>query len=99
MAGKCFVVQERFESSLQMPLDATQTDDCAYLSQELVMRSTRNGTAVASAPVSKANEIDELQPLNDLKQYAVAYTRERPGVMLLACFGLGFVAGWRLKPW
>jgi hypothetical protein len=27
------------------------------------------------------------------------YARERPGVVALYCFGLGFVVGWKLKPW
>lgn len=28
-----------------------------------------------------------------------AYARERPGVVALWCLGLGFVLGWKLKPW
>jgi hypothetical protein len=28
-----------------------------------------------------------------------AYAREQPGVMALWCLGLGFVLGWKLKPW
>lgn len=27
------------------------------------------------------------------------YGRERPGIMALWCFGIGFVLGWKLKPW
>jgi hypothetical protein len=27
------------------------------------------------------------------------YGRERPGVVALWCFGLGFVLGWKLKRW
>ena len=27
------------------------------------------------------------------------YGRERPGVVALWCFGLGFVLGWKLKLW
>ena len=27
------------------------------------------------------------------------YARERPGVVALWCVGLGFVLGWKLKPW
>jgi hypothetical protein len=30
-----------------------------------------------------------------LKEYA----RERPEVVALWCFGIGFVLGWKLKPW
>lgn len=27
------------------------------------------------------------------------YGRERPGIVALWCFGVGFVLGWKLKPW
>jgi hypothetical protein len=27
------------------------------------------------------------------------YGRERPGIVALWCFGLGFVLGWKLKLW
>ena len=27
------------------------------------------------------------------------YQLERPGVVALWCFGIGFVLGWKLKPW
>jgi len=27
------------------------------------------------------------------------YGRERPEVIALWCFGIGFVMGWKLKPW
>jgi hypothetical protein len=27
------------------------------------------------------------------------YGRERPEVIALWCFGIGFVLGWKLKPW
>jgi len=27
------------------------------------------------------------------------YGRERPEILALWCFGIGFVLGWKLKPW
>jgi len=27
------------------------------------------------------------------------YARERPDVVAMWCFGIGFVLGWKLKPW
>jgi hypothetical protein len=27
------------------------------------------------------------------------YGRERPEIVALWCFGIGFVLGWKLKPW
>jgi len=41
----------------------------------------------------------ELHPLDDFLAYLREYTRERPEVVALACFTIGFVLGWRLKPW
>jgi hypothetical protein len=36
---------------------------------------------------------------SDLVDFARHYTREKPGVVALWCLGLGFVLGWKLKPW
>jgi hypothetical protein len=41
----------------------------------------------------------DLRPLEDFMSYLREYTRERPEVVALACFGIGFVLGWKLKPW
>jgi hypothetical protein len=45
-------------------------------------------------------ETDEhLKPFEDLVIYLREYARERPEVVALTCFGVGFVLGWKLKPW
>jgi hypothetical protein len=41
----------------------------------------------------------QMQPFDDLLEYARVYARERPETFALACFGVGFILGWRLKPW
>jgi hypothetical protein len=41
----------------------------------------------------------QMQPFDDLLEYARTYAKERPETFALACFGLGFILGWRLKPW
>ena len=41
----------------------------------------------------------ELRPLDDLLEYLREYARERPEVVALTCFGVGFIIGWKLKPW
>ena len=41
----------------------------------------------------------ELQPGQDLVDYVKAYARQKPEVAALWCFGLGFIVGWKLKPW
>ncbi|HEY6563273.1 MAG TPA: hypothetical protein VIY86_02150 [Pirellulaceae bacterium] len=40
-----------------------------------------------------------LEPVHDLMDYVRDYTRERPGVVALWCLGVGFILGWKLKPW
>jgi hypothetical protein len=42
---------------------------------------------------------DHLQPFEDLMIYLREYARERPEVVALTCFGIGFILGWKLKPW
>lgn len=39
------------------------------------------------------------QPIDDLVAYFTDYAKQRPGVAALWCFGIGFVLGWKLKPW
>lgn len=41
----------------------------------------------------------EMRPLRDAYEYLKTYAREKPGVAALWCFGVGFVLGWKLKPW
>ncbi len=42
---------------------------------------------------------EKLRPSSDLGEYFRQYARERPEVVALWCFGIGFVLGWKLKPW
>lgn len=53
----------------------------------------------ASAPFSTHNPAGDMQPAQDAIDYLKAYARERPEVAALWCFGIGFVLGWKLKPW
>ena len=32
-------------------------------------------------------------------EHFLEYGRERPEIVALWCFGIGFVLGWKLKPW
>lgn len=48
---------------------------------------------------SQAEPREGLQPTADLWQYLREYGKERPEVVALWCFGLGFLLGWKLKPW
>ncbi|QDT60521.1 hypothetical protein SV7mr_30440 [Stieleria bergensis] len=55
-------------------------------------------TAASNAQATyESNE--RLRPTSDLIDYARRYAREKPAVVALVCVGLGFVLGWKLKPW
>lgn len=36
---------------------------------------------------------------NDLVERVTEYARQNPGYAAIWCVGIGFVLGWRLKPW
>lgn len=42
---------------------------------------------------------DHLHPTADLLDYLREYVREKPEMAALWCFSIGFVLGWKLKPW
>lgn len=62
-----------------------------------------NVSATSGGPCSGSHsaqgETPEVRFLNDVGQYLQTYARERPEVAALWCFGIGFMLGWRLKPW
>ncbi len=41
----------------------------------------------------------QLEFRQDLVDYLREYAREKPEVAALWCFGIGFIIGWKLKPW
>jgi hypothetical protein len=50
-----------------------------------------------SEPTSLTSE--HLRPFDDLIDYLREYAREKPEVVALTCFSVGFILGWKLKPW
>ena len=62
-------------------------------------------TATETRP-QRAAQQDEMtrsegahNPGQDLTQYLREYAREQPEMAALWCLGIGFVLGWKLKPW
>ena len=41
----------------------------------------------------------QLHVLNDLQCYTKQYIQKQPETAALICLGIGFVPGWKLKPW
>jgi hypothetical protein len=42
---------------------------------------------------------DEAALARDMIDYLREYAREKPEVAALWCLGIGFILGWKLKPW
>jgi hypothetical protein len=38
-------------------------------------------------------------PQHDFVKHVIDYSREHPGVAAFCCLGVGFILGWKLKPW
>ena len=51
------------------------------------------------AATSIADQPDAFAVVDDLTCYCREYARQKPEVVALWCFGIGFVLGWKLKPW
>ena len=49
--------------------------------------------------LSASSRSTEMTPSQDFIEYLRAYAREKPEVAALWCFGIGFILGWKLKPW
>jgi hypothetical protein len=57
---------------------------------------TRPSSTQRQAPAKPGEAFDMG---NDLIEYLKEYAREKPEVAALWCFGIGFILGWKLKPW
>lgn len=52
------------------------------------VESTRQGSGQQEREITR-----------DLVDYVTEYARENPAQVALWCLGIGFVLGWKLKPW
>jgi len=57
-------------------------------------RNARNPMTDVRRAVENPKEIS-----HDVIEYMTEYAKENPGYAALACIGVGFVLGWKLKPW
>ena len=63
----------------------------ATSTEEHTVPKSRNETQVRTGPPAPTTK--------SAFEYFREYGRERPEIVALWCFGIGFVLGWRLKPW
>lgn len=52
-----------------------------------------------SASIASTSRSQEMNLVEDLGCYLKDYARQRPDVAAMCCFGVGFILGWKLKPW
>ena len=58
---------------------------------------TQNYSRPHAADYSR--ETREVRPFEDLRDYLSHYARTKPAAAALICLGVGFMLGWKLKPW
>jgi len=63
----------------------------ASLAEQHTVPESRNENQLRTTPDEPTTK-DALEHLQE-------YQRERPGVVALWCFGIGFVLGWKLRLW
>lgn len=64
------------------------------------MAATTSNRNLHSKPRTRNEEIERPETISrDIVDYLANYAREKPGYAALWCIGLGFVLGWKLKPW
>ena len=62
-----------------------------------MIQGTSGSTYEFSTPQGSAEPLPN--PTEKLMEYFREYARERPEVVALWAFGIGFILGWKLKPW
>lgn len=65
----------------------------------LMSRNEKSEMSKSQQTLKPASPGGALQPFDDARTYFCEYARERPEVAALWCLGIGFVLGWKLKPW
>lgn len=62
--------------------------------------AAQNSTTKNAESTRKIGETEaEMAPCQDMVQYLRDYAKAQPEMAALWCLGVGFVLGWKLKPW
>ncbi len=60
--------------------------------------TTANRQNQSRAP--RKQEVEDPRKITeDVVNYLIEYAKENPGYAALGCIGVGFILGWKLKPW
>jgi hypothetical protein len=59
----------------------------------------RTDIGYEAEPHLRQEQAHDLRPFDDLTSYLREYVRENPEMAALTCLGIGFILGWKLKPW
>ena len=63
------------------------------------MEYSNTDVGYEAEPNSRHQAEHELRPFDDVVSYLREYVRENPEMAALTCIGIGFILGWKLKPW
>ena len=69
------------------------------MSRETLTANTFAEPAEEQDRLAEAADDTELTAAQAAYECFREYSREHPGVVALWCLGVGFVLGWKLKPW
>lgn len=61
--------------------------------------TTADSMAQQGPQLPEHRDQSDMQPVPDLVDYIREYARQKPEVVAMWCLGVGFVLGWKLKPW
>ena len=62
-------------------------------------RVERNSESHTSSRAHQLGCETQLSVLSDLQCYTREYVQQQPEKAALICLGVGFILGWKLKPW
>ena len=64
------------------------------------MANTRSASKATNRRKTQEGPLhQEVELARDVVDYLKEYAREKPEVAALWCLGIGFILGWKLKPW
>ncbi len=64
------------------------------------MTTTKSHQNAKAHTVRSGRQVDSPKEItHDVAEYLTDYVRHNPGYAALFCVGVGFVLGWKLKPW